>query len=358
MGNVMSDRNVLRLTLCGVLTILALICTTLAFFTGKDEASTPFPAGAGVSERFEFPSRLRIATYNLHNFRDENRISEEGRFLYKHPKSEKSKEALYRTIEAVRPDILAVQEIGGEPWLSEFADALARRGIAFPYRACLEGRDGHNRLAIISRVPFSKKIEISAPRKLTRGLLGIVVPVSDGNLLYVYNVHLKSKVSTDPDDPECNGRRAREARYVRRLIEFSAQDEKAAEKIPASVRLPATMRAESVVPELFVLLGDFNDTPGSKSLSALEVDAFARALPARNSDGGVLTFFNPNRGYFHTFDRIFASPMLFKKFYAEDSAKIAEFDWSQIASDHRLVYADFDFEGTSRRNKKNIPEKK
>lgn len=353
----MADRKTLRLTLCGLLSFAAVLCVASAFYSEKRVSEEPDFLPAGTTARFEFPSRLRVATYNLHNFRDENRFSEKGKFQYKHPKSEKSKESLYRTILEVRPDVLAVQEVGGAKWLSELASALARRGLAFPYSVCLEGRDGYNRLGILSRVPFSKTIELVAPEKLTRGILGIVVPVAGGNLLHVYNVHLKSKVSSDPDDPEGAERRSREARYVRRLIEFDVRDEKTAAKIPASVRLPTAERRENAAPEFFVLLGDFNDNPGSKPLAALEVGTFARALPAKNEDGGVLTFFNPNRGYFHTFDRIFASPALFKDFYVPGSAKIAEFSWSQTASDHRLVYADFDFTGTLRREK-NSPENK
>lgn len=353
----MADRKTLRLTLSGLLTFAAALCVAAAFYSEKSgSAETSLPAG--TSARFEFPSRLRVATYNLHNFRDENRFSEKGKFQYKHPKSEKSKEALYRTVLEVRPDVLAVQEIGGFEWVNELAEALDRRGLAFPYRVCLEGRDKYNRLAILSRVPFSKTIEIVAPEKLTRGMLGVIVPVASGNLLHVYNVHLKSKVSTDPDDPESAERRSREARYVRRLIEFNVRNEKAALKIPASLRLPASERRENAAPEFFVLLGDFNDNPGSKPLAALEVEAFARLLPAKNKDGGVLTFFNPNRGYFHTFDRIFASPALFRNFYVPESAKIAEFSWSQTASDHRLVYADFDFTGTLQHEKNSSEDKK
>jgi endonuclease/exonuclease/phosphatase family metal-dependent hydrolase len=189
-------------------------------------------------------------------------------------------------------------------------------------------------------------------------LLGVVVPVADGKLLVVYNVHLKSKVSSDPDDPESNERRSREARYVRRLIEYNVCEEKTAEKIPASVRARMPSRMEFAPPELFLLLGDFNDVPASKPLASLEVESFARSLPARNDTGGILTFFNPQRGYFHTFDRIFASPEIFKKYYVPSSAKIAEFPWSQTASDHRLVYADFDFLSAERRSPEQLSDKK
>lgn len=313
------------------------------------DAAEDFSAG---TVRFEFPSRLRVGTYNLHNFRDENRFSEKGKFQYKRPKPEKEKQALYRTILEVRPDVLAVQEIGGEAWLDEFAEALARRGLAYPYRALLNGDDKFNRLAVLSRVPFSKTIEISAPRKLTRGLLGIVVPVQGGKNFYVYNVHLKSKISSDPDDPECARRRLREARYVRRLIDFRADGEKAAEKIPAAAdgRIPETLKKSP--PELFALVGDFNDDPAAPPMRPLEAASFARTLPARDSAGGVFSYVNSRQEYFHAFDRILVSPEVYGKHYVPESAKIADFPWAATASDHRLVYADFDFTGTLRRARK------
>lgn len=342
-------RNI-RLTLTCLLAFFAVLCFAAHFFSRAGTADAAAPAGT-PAERFEFPTRLRLGTYNLHNFRDENRYSREGKFLYKSPKPDREKRALYRTILEARPDILAVQEIGGEPWLDELAESLARSGLAFPYRALLDGEDKFNRLAILSRVPFSRTIEISAPRKLTRGLLGIVVPVAGGKNFYVYCVHLKSKLSSDPDDPECARRRLREARYVRRLIDFRVVDEKTAAKIPASLKVAVPANMKKNAPELFALVGDFNDDPASAPLRPLEAETFARGLPARDSAGGAFSYLNPRREYFHAFDRILVSPEIFKKFYVPESAKIADFPWAADASDHRLVYADFDFSGTVRRRK-------
>jgi len=341
----MHNRRKLRFSLVSLLTAVAVLCVA-AFYSAQQNpfAGTPSSVSEAESGEFSFPEKLRVATYNLHNFRDENRYNDNGVFRYKHPKPEKSKQAIYDTILDVRPDILCVQEIGGKVWLDELANALAQRGLSFPYRVVLNAYDTHNRNAILSRVPISKTIELKLSHQITRGVLGVVVPVAGGRLFYVYNVHLKSKVSKEPDDPESVQRRSREARVVRRVIEFGIDDEKLAEKINGAARfVPPPGIAKRKSSELFVLVGDFNDVPESKPLEPIEAKAFATALPAKNSDGGVFTFFNPNRGYFHTFDRIFVSPEIFKKFYVPESAKIAEFSWSQKASDHRLVYADFDF---------------
>ena len=338
----MPGRERIRYSLVVLLAFIAALC--IAAFAFSDNAAAPSAGTPALSpEKFEFPSRLRIATFNLHNYRDENRFSETGKFLFHHPKPEKSKAAIRRTILEVRPDVLAVQEIGGEPWLDELAEALARDGLAFPYRALLEGYDKYNRLAVLSRVPFSDVIKIAAPKKLTRGLLGVVVPVAGGEPLTIFNVHLKSKVSSDPDDPESVMRRSAEARFLRRIIEYRVEDEKSAERVPASRRFSPPARMKRNPRERFVLVGDFNDVPGSAPLAPLEVAAFARALPAKRADGDTATFVNPQREYFFAFDRIFVSPKLFKHGYVSDSAGIAEFEWSSEASDHRMVYADFDF---------------
>lgn len=138
---------------------------------------------------------------------------------------------------------------------------------------------------------------------------------------------------------------------MRRLIDFRVEDEKKAEKIPSSVRFRVPASLKKNPPKYFVLVGDFNDVPGSAPLSAFEALSFARALPARDGNGGANTFFNAYRGYFFTFDRIFVSPAVFRTAYVPDSAKIADFPWARAASDHSLVYADFDFSGTQRRKK-------
>lgn len=341
----MAKKRKLRFSLVSLLTAVAALCV-IAFYSSAEDllAKVPENRAGTPSGEFVFPEKLRVATYNLHNFRDENRVNENGVFRYKHPKSEKEKKLLYKTILEVRPDILAVQEIGGKIWLDELAAALAREGLEYPYRVLLEGYDKHNRNAILSRVPFSKTIALKMNRQMTRGVLGIVVPVAGGQLFHVYNVHLKSKVSNEPDDPECVQRRSREARVVRRVVEFGIDDEKLAEKINGAARfVPPQNIARRKTPKLFVIVGDFNDVPASSPLAPLEAETFATALPAKNDDGGVFTYFNPHHGYFHTFDRLFVSPEIYKKFYVPESAKIAEFSWSQKASDHRLVYADFDF---------------
>lgn len=318
--------------------------TASAENSGVPATETPSAAPQRQNSHFAFPSRLRVGTYNLHNFHDRDRVSRDGKYRTKHPKPDKEKEALYRTILTVRPDVLAVQEIGGNAYLEEMAQALAARGLEFPYRELLVAYDRYNRVAILSRVPFSKTIKLEVRRKLMRGLLGIGIPVADGQIFYVYTTHLKSKISNDPDDPEAGEKRGREAVLIRRLIEFDVRDEKTAEKIPANrnIGVPANLK-KNEAPALFALMGDFNDNPGTPALAPLEASTFATALPAKASDGGNVTFVNARYNYYNTFDRIFVSPTVYKKFYVPLSAKIADFPWAGTASDHRLVYADFDF---------------
>lgn len=313
--------------------------------TATSERFADSAAGtASHDSRYRFPTRLRVGTYNLHNFCDEDRISGKKKFQRRAPKPAKEKEAIYRTILKVQPDVLAVQELGGEKWLEEIAEALEARGLSFPYRVLLEGYDSYNRVAIFSRVPFSKIVKLGVPRKLTRGLLGVVIPVADGKAFYFYTTHLKSKVSNDIDDPESSSRRLREARLVRRLIDYGVTDEKTAAKIPSvpNMSVPAKIK-KAGPPTLFALVGDFNDDPGSAALAPLEASTFATALPAKGTLGSVATYVNVKRNYFNTFDRIFVSPTIYNKYYVPNSARIADFPWASTASDHRLVYADIDF---------------
>lgn len=332
-----------RFTLVVLLGFVAALCVAFVIADPDRREPESVVAVATSEGSSDVPSRLRIGTYNLRNFHNENRFSGNGKFVYRGPKPEKAKLAMYRIICEVRPDILAVQEIGGEAWLDELAAGLKRRGLSFPYRTWLAGDDRFHRLAVLSRLPFAQEIKISASGTLSRGLLGVSVEIDEGKSLYIYNVHLKSKVNANSDDPDWNRRRLAEARAVRRLIDYHVLDDKAAERIPYALRSAVPEKFKKDTPELFLLVGDFNDVPESKSLSPLEVNAFARALPAKNFSGGVKTYFNPKRGYFHTVDRIFVSPKIFEEYYLPSSARIADSPEAQTASDHRLVFADFDF---------------
>lgn len=306
-----------------------------------------------------FAETLRVASYNLKRYSGSAYGTNVGGGTRPKPADECS--AVRDVILEVRPDIIAVQEIGDEEWLDKLADDLekAENGIAFPHRILLRGSDRFNRLAVLSRLPFKQKIIIPAPAQiLTRGLLGVEVAVGNGEKAFrLYNIHLKSKISNNKDDPDSNLRREREARCVRSLIETRVADRSEAKrKVFSMVGKAEKLPAGSPV-ELFAIVGDFNDLPHSKQLESIEDENFAKILPAKAknppSEGAgteFFTYFHPrsytNAAYLKyrgTYDRILVSPSLYKNHYVPESAKIANVPAAKKASDHRLIYADFEF---------------
>jgi len=197
---------------------------------------------------------LRIATYNVENYGPADRMTTEG-YRRDYPKPEEEKRALRRVIAGLGADVLAIQEMGGQPCLDELRRDLRAEGVDYPYSAWTEGEDRVRHLALLSRRPFTAvrrhdDLEFSylgGRARVKRGLLEAAVATSEGEVR-IFVVHLKSRLTERPDDPGGAIRRAAEAAAVRRCV---------CERCPG----PAAR---------FVILGDFNDGRSSRPLQALE----------------------------------------------------------------------------------------
>ena len=95
----------------------------------------------------------RIATYNVHNYLSVDRLVD-SHWRPGYPKPEAEKRALRRTILSVRPDVLAVQEIGSPAYLKELQADLAAGGLFLPYSAQMVSTDGQRNTALLSRIPI------------------------------------------------------------------------------------------------------------------------------------------------------------------------------------------------------------
>ena len=72
----------------------------------------------------DLPAKLRVATYNVRNYLMTDRLvpgklGDKLIWRKNYPKPEIEKTALRRIIAKVDPDILALQEMGGAPYLKE-----------------------------------------------------------------------------------------------------------------------------------------------------------------------------------------------------------------------------------------------
>jgi endonuclease/exonuclease/phosphatase family metal-dependent hydrolase len=95
---------------------------------------------------------LTVATYNVENYVAADRMTEAG-YRKEYPKPEAEKQALRAVIRGLNADILALQEMGGAPYLEELRRDLRAEGIDYAYAALLEGPDVDRHVALLARRP-------------------------------------------------------------------------------------------------------------------------------------------------------------------------------------------------------------
>jgi endonuclease/exonuclease/phosphatase family metal-dependent hydrolase len=277
--------------------------------------------------------KIRVASYNVENYLVMDRMVS-GRWQEDYPKPLKERRIIRSVINQTNPDILAIQEMGEAVYLQELWGDLNRtKGTEFKYSAWLTGQEeGEKRhLALLSKIPFTKIDEpkdlsfkyFEGRRSPSRGLLEVEFKTGDTKWS-LFNLHLKSKWTERPDDPEAAIRREREARAIRDYIRT---------KFP-----PYT-------DPHYLVLGDFNDHKNSAPLRRfLQVNnsSLTQMIQCSDQQGHLWTHYWDKQDSYARFDYLLASPQLFKKL-VPDSAKIGGFHLCLLGSDHRIVFADFEF---------------
>lgn len=175
---------------------------------------------------------------------------------------------LVRTIQAVSPDVIGLQEVGDEDAFGDLRRALNNR---YPYGRVSRLPDARGiRVAFLSRLPLLQARDLGdmPPEGLTnvpsgdgsraitsmgRGILKATVVLAPGLLVNVVNVHLKSKLITYP-----NGRRFPLDENERVRYMGYALLRRAAEAAAVRVLMNELMTGNN---EPAILMGDFNDGP-------------------------------------------------------------------------------------------------
>ena len=237
-------------------------------------------------------------------------------------------------INQANPDILAIQEIGDRLFLNElWKDLNTTNGTQFKFSAWHPGlEEGEQRhLAVLSKIPFKLVQETSdlsfkyfeVRRSPSRGLLEAEFE-TNGQKWSLFNLHLKSKWTERPDDPEASIRREKEARSIRDYIRSKYPPYK---------------------DPTYVVLGDFNDHKNSAPLRRfLQVNnsELTKMIQCQDKQGHFWTHYWDKQDTYSRFDYLLASPVLYKKLVPE-SAKVGGFHLCLHGSDHRIIYADFEF---------------
>jgi endonuclease/exonuclease/phosphatase family metal-dependent hydrolase len=278
---------------------------------------------------------FRVATYNVESYMD---VATQTRPL----KPAESRAKVRESILALKPDVLALQEMGSQSALEELRGSLKAQGLDFAYWEHVAGSDTNIHVAVLSRFPFTARRShtnedflLGGRRfRVSRGFAEVDVQAGASYAFTLISAHLKSKRAlAQADEGEL---RLEEAKRLR-------------EKIDA--RLAAN-------PELnLVVLGDFNDTCDSRPIRLLIGRGRHKLIDSRPAErnGDNVPSSNPawaprNVTWTHYFgkddsysriDYILLSPGMARAWVTNETYILTIANWG-VASDHRPLVATFE----------------
>jgi endonuclease/exonuclease/phosphatase family metal-dependent hydrolase len=278
---------------------------------------------------------FRVATYNVEGYLETATASRTA-------KSAESKAKVRESILALKPDVLALQEIGSAAALFELRDSLKAEGLDLPNWELVGGADTNIYVAILSKFPFSARrphtndnFLLSGRRfRVSRGFAEVDIQVDARYTFTVIAAHLKSRrTSAMADEAEL---RLEEAKLLR-------------EKIDA--RLAASPNVNLIV------LGDFNDSKDSASTKAVigkgkfklvdtrpaerngdDARAWSVAQEPRNVNW---THYYARDDTYSRLDYIMLSPGMAREWVPAGTYVLSLPNWG-IGSDHRPIVATFE----------------
>jgi endonuclease/exonuclease/phosphatase family metal-dependent hydrolase len=277
---------------------------------------------------------FRVATYNLDNYLDAPAGT-------RHAKTEESKAKVRESILAIKPDILAVEEMGTLSALEELRGSLKKKGLDFPHWEYVCGFDTNIHVAVLSRFPFTSVrpqtndyFLLNGKRfRVSRGFAVVDVQVNTNYSLTLIAAHLKSKRPIPAADE--SELRHEEAKVLREKINdaFTANP---------NVNL--------------VVLGDLNDYKDSSSIKEVIGKGKHKLLdtrpaerngdnPARILDARTVTWTHhfAKEDVYSRLDYILLSPGMAREWVANETYVLALPNWGE-ASDHRPIVATFEAE--------------
>ncbi|HYE30368.1 MAG TPA: endonuclease/exonuclease/phosphatase family protein [Methylomirabilota bacterium] len=278
--------------------------------------------------------RFTVATYNIENYLD---VQAAGREL----KSPESRAKVHEYILLMKPDVLALQEIGSSNSLAQLRTTLKAAGLDYPHTAFVDGPDPFLNLAVLSRFPIiaqrahtNENYLLRGKRfRAARGFAEVDLRVNPHYQFTLVTAHLKSRrASAEADESEM---REQEALLLREKVDAVFQ------------RNPNAN---------LIVLGDMNDVRSSKTVRTLMGRGRTALLDLRPSerngdnrstgrdslDDRAITWthhFVRDDTYSRS-DYIFVSPGMFRELRPEATYIPTLANWG-LASDRRPVIATF-----------------
>jgi len=284
---------------------------------------------------------FRVATYNVENYLDEPTASR------LHIKSAEARAKIRESIESVKPDVLALEEMGTTNALLELRASLKADGLDFPFWEHVSGADTNihvavlSRLPIIARRPHTNDLFLLDGRRfrVERGFAEVDIQAATNFTFTLIAAHLKSRRSI-PNADETEERLA-EARILRGIV-----DERFAGDPGAKL----------------IVLGDFNDVKDAdavKDIIGHGKSKLTDTRPAeRNGDNApaeksnfdprnvVWTEYYGKEDVYTRMDYILLSPAMARNWVKEETYIPVISNWG-AGSDHRPIVAGFTTGGDS-----------
>lgn len=280
---------------------------------------------------------FRVAAYNVENYLDKPTESR------KNIKSDAAKAKVRETILAMKPDVIAFEEMGALSALLELRDALKKDGLDLPHYEHVPGFDTNIHVCVLSKFPIvarrshtNANFLLNGRRfQVSRGFTEVDIKVNDKYQFTLLGAHLKSRRQiADADEAEL---RLEEAKILRGIVDK---------------HLAANPDVNLVV------LGDFNDTYNTKGVKEIVGTGKNRLVDTRPAEQNGDNLPNPanpryfprNESWTHYYgvedsysriDYIMLSPGMAKEWVKDQSYIPVIPNWGQ-ASDHRPVLATFE----------------
>jgi endonuclease/exonuclease/phosphatase family metal-dependent hydrolase len=262
-----------------------------------------------------------------------------------HAKSDAAKAKVRESIEAMKPDVISLEEMGSTNALLELRASLKDEGLDFPYWEHIQGFDTNIHVAVLSRFPIiarhphtNEDFLLDGRRfSVSRGFAEVEIQVATNYTFTLIAVHLKSRRPVaEADEADL---RLQEAKVLRGIIDEHFQAD-------PGVKM--------------VVLGDFNDVQNSASTRAVigrgKFKLFDTRPAERNGDSApnpepreeqrkvTWTHYYGVEDTYSRIDYILLSPAM-KQDWLDGGTYIPTIPNWGIGSDHRPVVASFQTEG-------------
>ena len=285
--------------------------------------------GNGSCETF------RVATYNLENYLDTATSTRAAKSL-------ESKAKIRESILALKPDVLALQEIGSVSALLELSKSLKSDGLDLPHWQYLSGSDTNIHIALLSKFPFAAtrphtndSFLLNGRRfHVSRGFAEVDIEVNPNYKFTLLAAHLKSRrAMAEADEAEM---RLEEAKLLREIIDARLANEPAVN---------------------LVVLGDFNDTKDSESTKTVVGRGKAKLVDTRPAEGNgedlqaadpqgehrrvTWTHYYAKEDAYRRIDFLLLSKGMAREWVPSQTYVPSLANWG-LASDHRPLVASFE----------------